>query len=214
MLLPDLSHLLFFMLASWALAATPGPAVLYVVARSVSQGRMAGIISVLGIATGDIVHISAAALGLSALLLSSVVAFTIVKYLGAAYLIYLGIQKLRDRSAEDYAMQTVLPQSLRQIFTQGFIVNALNPKPALFFMAFLPQFVDPSKGHVALQVVILGVIFAMVASCSDSMYAIVAGMIGEWLKKSRRFWRSQRYFSGFTYIGLGLTTAFSGSQQK
>jgi threonine/homoserine/homoserine lactone efflux protein len=214
MLLPEFSHLLLFVLASWALAVTPGPAVLYVVARSVSQGRQAGIVSVLGIAAGDIVHISAAALGLSALLLSSVVAFTIVKYLGAAYLIYLGVQKLRDRSAEDYSLQSVPTQSLRQIFTQGFIVNALNPKPALFFMAFLPQFVDPAKGHVALQVVMLGVIFAMVASCSDSMYAIVAGSIGQWLKRSRRFWRSQRYFSGFTYIGLGLTTAFSGSQQK
>jgi threonine/homoserine/homoserine lactone efflux protein len=211
--LPEPSSLLLFMFASWALAATPGPSVLYIVARSINQGRMAGVISVLGIASGDIVHITTAALGISALLLSSALAFNIVKYLGAAYLIYLGIRKLGDRSHLQIT-QDLPPESLRRIFIQGFIVNALNPKPALFFMAFLPQFIDPAKGSVALQTILLGCIFTVVATCSDSMYALVSGAIGQWLKHNAKFLRLQKYFAGGTYVGLGVTTAFSGAHSQ
>ncbi|MBW4658480.1 MAG: LysE family translocator [Drouetiella hepatica Uher 2000/2452] len=213
MLLPEPSSLLLFMFASWALAVTPGSAVLYIVTRSINQGRTAGIVSVLGIASGDLVHILAAALGLSALLLSSVLAFNIVKYLGAAYLIYLGICQLCDRSHLQFTA-TLRTASLKRIFLQGFIVNALNPKPALFFMAFLPQFIDPAKGSVALQAILLGCIFTGVASCSDGMYALVAGTIGQWLKRSTKFLRFQKYFAGSTYMGLGVTTALSGAPSK
>lgn len=213
MLLPEPSNLLLFMLTSWALAITPGPAVLYIVTRSIHQGRIAGIVSVLGIASGNSVHIIAAALGISALLLSSALAFNIVKYLGAAYLIYLGICKLSDRSYLQFTSD-LSTESLRRIFVQGFVVNALNPKTALFFMAFLPQFINPVKGTVALQAILLDCIFTLVATCSDAIYALVAGTIGQWLKQSTKFLRFQKYFAGGTYMGLGVTTALSGAPSK
>jgi threonine/homoserine/homoserine lactone efflux protein len=210
MLLPEPSKLALFMLSALALVLMPGPATLYIMARSINQGRRAGFTSVLGIASGNVVHITAAALGLSALLLSSALAFTAVKYLGAAYLIYLGIRKLCDR--EDlHLTPTLAPDSLRQIFFQGFVVNALNPKAALFFIAFLPQFIEPAKGAVPLQVIALGLVFTAVASCGDSFYALVSGTIGQWLKGNARFRRSQKYVAGGTYIGLGMATALSGS---
>jgi threonine/homoserine/homoserine lactone efflux protein len=211
--IPDPSMLLLFILGALALAATPGPSVLYIVARGISQGRVAALVSVLGIASGDLVHITAAALGVSALLLSSALAFSVVKYLGAAYLIYLGIHKLRDREVAN-PTQLVKRESLRRIFLQGFVVNALNPKAALFFIAFLPQFVNPAKGAVLFQIIFLGVLFTLVASASDSVYALVSGTIGRLLKQNPRFLQTQRYVTGGTYIGLGVATAFSSPNSK
>ena len=211
--IPDPSTLLLFVLGALALAAMPGPSVLYIVARGINQGRVAALVSVLGIASGDLVHITAAALGVSALLLSSALAFSVVKYLGAAYLIYLGIHKLCDRKVAD-PTQIVKRQSLRRIFLQGFVVNALNPKAALFFIAFLPQFVDPTRGAVLFQIIFLGVLFTLVASTSDSVYALVSGTIGRWIKQNPRFLQTQRYVTGGTYIGLGVATAFSSPQSK
>lgn len=202
-----------FVAAALALLLVPGPAVLYIVARSIDQGRLAGIVSVFGIATGSLVHIAAAALGVSALLISSVLAFTVVKYLGAAYLIYLGIHKLFFEKETLTEVELVQRQSLKQIYQQGVIVNILNPKSALFIFAFLPQFITAEQGSVTLQILFLGMTFVVMAIFSDSMYALLAGTLGNWLRGNLGFLRGQRYFAGTIYLLLGLTTAFSGSKK-
>jgi len=204
----DPTKLPLFLAASIVLLLTPGPAVLYIVARSLDQGRLAGFISVLSIETGNSFHVIAATLGLSALLLSSALAFTVVKYLGAAYLIYLGLRKLFSRTKAPQVIE-VKRQSLRRIFSQGVIVAALNPKTALFFLAFLPQFVDQTRGPVAWQMLALGCMFVLMAIVSDGLYALLAGSAGQWLKGSRYFLRAERYFAGSIYVGLGLTAALA-----
>jgi len=209
----DLTHLSLFILASAVLLITPGPAVLYIIARSVDQGRRAGLVSVCAIEVGNFMHVIAAALGLSALLLSSALAFTIVKYLGAAYLVYLGLRKIFTREVVATA-GAIQPQSFRRIFSQGVLVATLNPKTALFFVAFLPQFVDPSQSAIALQMLILGCLFVTLAVISDSMYALLAGTIGRWLKGLRSALRAERYVIGGLYIGLGLTAALSGARRN
>ena len=203
-----LPNLPVFLFAAMVLLLTPGPAVLYIIARSMDQGRLAGFVSVLSIESGNSVHVLAATLGLSAILMSSVLAFSIVKYLGAAYLIYLGIRRLlaRDQSHEIAKLQR---QSLRRIYSQGVLVAALNPKTALFFLAFLPQFVDPSAGSVTLQFPMLGGLFVMMAIVTDSMYALLASKAGDWLKRNQSFLRADRYLVGSVYIGLGVTTALA-----
>jgi threonine/homoserine/homoserine lactone efflux protein len=211
--MPNLAHLSLFLLASVVLLLTPGPAVLYIIARSVDQGRRAGLVSVCSIEAGNFLHVVAATLGLSALLLSSALAFSIVKYLGAAYLIYLGLRKLFLHE-EIRAASTRPPQSLRRIFSQGVMVAALNPKTALFFVAFLPQFVDPSQGAIAWQLLGLGCIFVFLALISDSMYALVAGMVGQWFKGSRSVVRAERYVVGSVYIGLGVTAALADARRR
>jgi threonine/homoserine/homoserine lactone efflux protein len=207
------SQLYLFLIASLALLLTPGPAVLYIVARSINQGRMAGIVSVLGVETANFFHASAAALGLSAILLSSALAFDIVKYLGAAYLIYLGIRKIVAR--EDQAKAEVGKQErLSRIYSQGFVVNLFNPKTALFFFAFLPQFVNTSNGNITLQIFLLGMMFVVMGIITDSAYAIVSSSIANQLNANQNFARNQRYFTGLIYIGLGVVTAFTGSRNK
>lgn len=211
--MPDLSSLVLFMVAALALLVTPGPAVLYIVARSIDQGRWAGIVSMLGIHVGTLFHVAAAAFGLSALLMSSALAFNVVKYLGAAYLIYLGVRKLLVRE-ELHQPEVIENRKLSRIFYQGVVVNLLNPKTALFFFAFLPQFVNPSRGVVAGQILFLGFIFVVLGIFSDGAYAVLAGTVGHWLRGNLRFLRAQRYFAGSMYIGLGLTAALSGSHRK
>jgi threonine/homoserine/homoserine lactone efflux protein len=201
-----------FLAAALALAVTPGPAVLYIVTRSVSQGRWAGAVSCLGIALGTLVHVVTAALGLSAILASSAFAFGLVRYAGAAYLIGLGIRRLTRESAAPALVAEA--RTLRRIFWEGFVVNLLNPKTALFFLAFLPQFVDPAAGSSASQLLLLGGTFALVALCTDSAWSFLAGGAGAWLKAHPRFPRSERYVSGSVYLGLGLATAFSGASRK
>ena len=203
-----LPNLPVFLLAALILLLTPGPAVLYIIARSVDQGHVAGFVSVLSIETGNSVHVLAATLGLSAILMSSTLAFAVVKYLGAAYLIYLGIRRLlaRDQSHEIVRFQK---QSLRRIFSQGVLVATLNPKTALFFLAFLPQFVDPSAGSVTLQLLTLGGLFVTMAIVTDSIYALLSSTAGGWLKRNRSFLRAERYVVGSVYIGLGVTAALS-----
>ncbi|MGD8342620.1 MAG: LysE family translocator [Desulfobacterales bacterium] len=210
--MPDLTHLPLFILASAVLLLTPGPAVLYIIARSVDQGRRAGLVSVCAIELGNFMHVIAATLGLSALLLSSALAFSIVKYLGAAYLIYLGLHKLFTREAIE-ATDNSRPKSLRRTFSQGVVVATLNPKTALFFVAFLPQFVDPSQGTIAGQMLVLGCIFVMLAVISDSMYALLAGTIGQWIKGSGAVMRAERYIVGSVYIGLGVAAALADTRQ-
>ena len=208
-MLPDFTLLGLFVVASLALLVTPGPAVLFIIARSVEQGRAAGLVSVLGIHLGTSVHVAGAALGLSALLMSSALAFAVVKYLGAAYLIWLGIRTLlaKDRDADTPSPRRA---PLARVFRDGFVVNLLNPKTALFFLAFLPQFVDPALGDVHWQILALGAIFMALGILSDGAYALAAGSFADWLRGNRRFQRLQRRFAGTAFIGLGLTAAFAG----
>ena len=212
-MMPEPSTLAVFVLAAVALLVTPGPAVLYIVARSVEQGRWAGLVSALGVHVGTLVHVAAAALGLSALLVSSALAFDIVKYLGALYLIYLGIRRLLTSDAAA-AASAAAPRSLRRLFAQGIVVNILNPKTALFFLAFLPQFADPSRGQLGLQILVLGLIFVALGVVSDGLYAVLAGTAGGWLKQGGRFLRVERYVTGGVFVGLGLTAAFAGNGRK
>lgn len=207
------SQLYLFLIASLALLITPGPAVLYIVARSMNQGKMAGIASVLGVETANFLHASAAALGLSAILLSSALAFNLVKYLGAAYLIYLGVRKIMSND-EDVKAELNQRESLSRIYTQGFIVNLFNPKTALFFFAFLPQFVNLARTNITLQMFLLGLMFVVMALITDSAYALVSSSIATRLNSNRNFARNQRYFTGLIYIGLGVVTAFTGSRNK
>ena len=211
--MPDLTHFSLFALASAVLLITPGPAVLYIITRSVDQGRRAGLVSVCAIETGNFLHVVAATLGLSALLLSSALAFSIVKYLGAAYLIYLGLRKLFTYEPAEPVLNR-RAQSLRQIYSQGVVVAALNPKTALFFVAFLPQFVEPSRGAIAAQVFVLGCLFIMLAVISDGLYALLAGTVGQWFRGSRPPMRAGRFVVGGLYIGLGLTAAFSDARRQ
>ena len=208
----DPSKLYLFIGAAIALLLIPGPAVLYITTRSATQGRVAGLVSVLAIETANLLQAVAAGLGLSAILLSSALAFDVVKYLGAAYLIYLGVRKLfsSDESVEN---EEVKRESLSRIYWQGFAVNILNPKTALFFFAFLPQFVDPARGNVTAQNLLLGAIFVGLAIITDSLYALLASSLAGKLTGNKRFQKGQRYFAGLVYIGLGITTALTGSRK-
>jgi threonine/homoserine/homoserine lactone efflux protein len=191
----------------------PGPNTLYIIARSIQQGRMAGVVSSFGVQVGSIIHIAAAALGLSALLLSSALALGVVKYAGAAYLIYLGIKTLLTKE-KAVPEQEVERASLGRLFYQGMVVNLLNPKTALFFFAFLPQFIDAARGLVVMQVVLLGAILVALGTLSDMTYALAAGSIGNWLRGNLRFLRAQRFFAGSVYLGLGAATALGGTHKK
>ena len=207
------SSLLLFVTGAAILLVIPGPAVFYIVSRSVGHGRAAGLVSAMGIAAGTLFHLAAATLGLSALLASSALAFQFVKYLGAAYLVYLGIRVLRS----DVTLVLEAANGERQlahIFGHGVLVNLLNPKTALFFLAFLPQFVAPARGHATLQILQLGVLFALMGWCSDSMWALLAGTVAERIRGSVRLRRTQRNLSGGALITLGLATALSGVRSK
>ena len=210
--MPDWSILSLFITAALILVFIPGPNTLYIVARSVQQGRTAGIVSSLGVQAGTLFHIAAAAFGLSSLLLSSALAFNIVKYAGAAYLIYLGIKTLLTKETVEQTEQ-IQNKSLGQIFRQGVVVNLLNPKSALFFFAFLPQFVDVGKGSITTQILFLGFILMALGFLSDTIYALLAGSVGNVIRGNLRFLRAQRYFAGSVYIGLGAATALTGTNR-
>ncbi|QBD75246.1 LysE family translocator [Ktedonosporobacter rubrisoli] len=211
--MPTFSTLSLFLLAAFGLLVAPGPAVLYVITRSAEQGRRAGFTTVLGVELAGLVHTAAAAFGLSALLLTSALAFSIVKYLGAAYLIYLGLRTLLT-AKKDSPTQVHIPRSTSQLFTQGFLVNLLNPKTALFFYAFLPQFVDPTRGAPIEQIFLFGGIFVLLACCTDSVYALLGSTVGKLLRTNVKLRRLQRYITGSIYIVLGITTAVIGSEKK
>jgi threonine/homoserine/homoserine lactone efflux protein len=208
---PDAAKLALFVPAALALLVVPGPAVLYIVTQSVSRGRRAGLVSMLGVQTGGLVHVAAAALGLSALLASSAVAFSVVKYAGAAYLVFLGVRRLLAR---DDRGDLALPGdgTPGRLYRQGVVINVLNPKTALFFLAFLPQFVDRSNGSVTLQLLVLGLLFVALATLSDGSYALVAGTAGQRLRRSEHLLRRERYVSGGVLVGLGVAAAVSGSK--
>jgi threonine/homoserine/homoserine lactone efflux protein len=211
--MPDTQTLAIFLVATLALLLVPGPAVLYIVARGIDQGRTAGLASAVGIATGSFFHVVAAALGLSAILASSALAFSVVKYLGAAYLIFLGVRTLLTRPDPTEVIDS-RPRTIRELYTQGVIVQVLNPKIALFFLAFLPQFVNPARGSVTAQTLFFGGLLMMMGLCTDSTYALISGSAGDWLKQQPAFATAQRYVAGIVFIGLGMTTALTGSKSK
>jgi threonine/homoserine/homoserine lactone efflux protein len=204
--MPDLTTLLLFCGATLALLAVPGPAVVYVVTRTVAQGRSAGMTSVLGIHAGSVVHIAAAALGVSALLATSATAFTLLKYLGAAYLIWLGVRKLIERPDGPDPTETP-PASRTRLFWEGFVVNVLNPKTAIFFLAFLPHFVTPAAGPIAPQIMLLGLLWIVLGLASDGTYALLASFFSTRLRRSARAQRRLAVGSGAVYISLGAATA-------
>ena len=201
---PDSTSLWLFGLAALALLAIPGPAVLYIVVQSAEQGRKVGLASVAGVHLGTLVHVAAASAGLSALIVASPLAFDVVKYAGAAYLVYLGIRKLLAGDRDD----AVRPESapLRRAFWRGVVVNLLNPKTALFFLAFLPQFVEASRGGVWSQALVLGFVFVGLGLVSDSLYALAAGTVGGLIRRKRRL---VGYGSAIVYLTLGAAAAFA-----
>ncbi len=214
--MPDGSTLALFAVAAVTLLVIPGPAVLYIVTRSVDQGRAAGLASVCGVHVGTLVHVAAAALGLSALLVSSATAYHAVRWLGAAYLVWLGVRRLLARDEEAAVATGPGPRrvGLRRIFAQGVVVNVLNPKTALFFFAFLPQFVDTSRGSVPFQVLVFGVAFVLLGLVSDGAYAMAAAAGAAWLRRRPGVARASRLVSGGVLISLGVTTALAGSRSS
>jgi len=213
--MPDASTFLLFAAASLAFLAIPGPSVFYIVTRSLAQGRRAGVTSMLGVQAGGLVHVVAAAFGVSAIIASSATAFTIVKYVGAAYLVLLGLRKLLARGDDaDPALEIGAPAAGRRLFWQGAIVNIFNPKTALFFLAFLPQFVDPSAGPVAPQMLVLGAMLVSLGVVSDGTYALVAAGAGRKLRETARARHALDRLSGGVFVSLGLIAAFAGEPKK
>ena len=210
----DSTHYLLFCTAAIALLIVPGPSVTYIVARSVDQGGRAGFVSVLGIHTGTLVHVFAAVVGLSAIIASSAVAFSVVKYAGALYLIYIGVRRLMAKDEEMNGLTVTRRASYSRVYWQAVMVNVLNPKTALFFLAFLPQFVDRSSGNVALQTILLGATFVALGIVSDGTYALAATAIRGRLTRSEKFARRSRIFTGVTYVGLGVTAALTGRSKS
>jgi threonine/homoserine/homoserine lactone efflux protein len=212
--MPDVPTFALFVAAALALLLVPGPAVIYVVARSVEGGRLTGLVSVLGVELGTLLHVVFAAAGLSAIVVSSAAAFSVVKWLGAAYLVWLGLRQILGRDGGDQeAPLSGSGENRLRVFSQSVLVQVLNPKVALFFLAFLPQFVDPSRSAAWTQVVVLGTTLATLGLFTDGLYALLGGTAGEWIRKQRAgagLRRARRYVTGGVYIALGAVAAISG----
>jgi len=204
--MPEKTAFLTFLVAALMLNIAPGPDMLYVIGRSVGQGRKAGVVSALGIFAGCWLHILAAAVGIAALLRSSPLAFNIVRYAGAGYLFYLGVKIILQRGHLE--ARELAPETLGNIFRQGVITNVLNPKVALFFLAFLPQFIDATRGSAALQIVLLGLIFDAGGTLVNLLVAYAGGTAGEQLRRSPRLAQIQKWFTGLVFIGLGARLAW------
>ncbi len=200
--MPEINSLISFAIASIALLVIPGPAVVYIVNRSVANGRSIGLASVVGLELGTFMHVLAATVGLSAILATSENAFNVVKYLGASYLLFVGVKTLlRQPKAVD---STADSMTNMQAFRQGFIINTLNPKVALFFLSFLPQFIDPGKSSNALQSLVLGTVFMIFGFLSDGIYALTASSLRETLVKGKALPFIQRYVAGIVFVLLGI----------
>lgn len=208
MVFPSLETTGLFMLAGLTVLLIPGPAVMYITALGLREGRTPALGAAVGLGVGNFMHVIAAAVGLSALLLSSALAFTAVKYVGAAYLIYLGIQTLRNRHAVHDGVEISRTTALRE-FRRGVVINTFNPKVAIFFLAFVPQFLRPERGGVAFQVLVLGLLFALLGILTDALYGVTAGEFGVWLRGRRAIQQRIQTVSGLTYIALGLLAAFA-----
>lgn len=207
--MPTLDTLLVFSVAAIAITLVPGPSMLYVASRSIGYGRSAGIWSALGLATGLLIHTASAGLGLSAIFIYSPLAFSVVKYLGAIYLIYLGIQMLLSKKPLSQSKIMSLPLSSFRIYRQGIITELLNPKTALFFMSFLPQFVDPLHGSSATQMIVLGCILVFMAFVADLFIAITGGVISKAMLVHPLFCKVQNWITGIVLIAIGLRLAIT-----
>jgi threonine/homoserine/homoserine lactone efflux protein len=209
----DPATFLVFVAAALVLVITPGPAVLLIVGRSVALGRVAGVVTVAGVGLGNFAHVIAAVVGLSALLASSALAFSIIKIGGAAYLIVLGLRKLLSPTRTSDSSPTI-PERPANLFRQAMLVAMLNPKTALFFLAFLPQFTQPERGSIALQLFVLGTVTVFLGIVTDTCYALLSGTFAQRVKRSETFLRNERYILGFTYCGLGIAALFTGSNKR
>lgn len=207
---PEPSTLVGFSFAAILLFIIPGPAVLYIVARSVAQGRSAGLVSVAGVHAGSAVHIAAAVVGLSALLARSATAFALVKWAGAGYLIYLGVRTLRHGSDIGAGYSDSDSRSSRRLFADGLVINLLNPKTAVFFLAFVPQFVDQGAGSSTLQLLVLGSLFIVLGLVSDGAYVLAGASISRRMRTSETARRRVSNGAGVSYLGLGAWAALSG----
>lgn len=205
MIFPSPENILLFITAATILIVVPGPAVLYIMMKSMEQGYKAGLVSALGVGVGAMIHVVAAAVGISALLVASATAFSVLKYGGAVYLIYLGVRKLVDKSPAVSSVQTER-KSLGKIFYEGIVVNTLSPKSAIFFFAFLPQFINADRGGTTSQILFLGLVFLVIAFVSDMCYVLLSGKLVKYFRTSTRFPSIQKYLSGSIYIVLGLLT--------
>jgi len=210
--MPSDGTLAAFAATALVLLLIPGPAVLYIVSQSIEHGRRAGVAASVGVHTGTLVHITAAALGLSAILVSSSLAFGAVRIAGAAYLILLGLRTLAGRAGVDHAPQR-REASMPRIVRQGALVNVTNPKTALFFFAFLPQFIDPHRG-AATQIVVLGLTFLLLGLVTDTAWGLLAGSAAGWVRGRPGVRSLQRWVTGCVFLGLGVATALAGSERR
>jgi threonine/homoserine/homoserine lactone efflux protein len=211
--MPESTLIITFVLTSIVLLILPGPAVLYIIMRSIDQGRVAGIASVLGLAIGTLILIIGVGFGISAVIMSSAVAFNILKYLGAIYLVYLGVRRFLDKDEFETFEVTEKP-GLVKIFLKGILVNLLNPKTVLFFLAYLPQFTDASKGSSFWHILFFGILFIVLGLITDSVYATIAGNLSDYFRRSKLFMICHRYIAASAYISLGLAAAISGVKNK
>lgn len=198
-----------FLLTSFIVVASPGIGVLYTLAAGLSRGLRASVVAAFGCTLGIVPHMAAAVMGLAALLHTSAVAFQTLKYLGVAYLLWMAWSTLREGGALRVEPQLGARSAVR-VTVEAVLINLLNPKLSIFFLAFLPQFVDPARGPLHLQILVLGFTFMGLGILSDGMFALVAGAAGDFLRRSRRFLRFQRWFAGASFIGLGITAALAG----
>jgi threonine/homoserine/homoserine lactone efflux protein len=212
--MPSPGSLLLFAVASTVLIAIPGPAVIFIATRSLGHGRRIGIVSALGIETGTMVHVTLAALGLSALIRSSQTAFDVVRYAGAAYLVLLGLRTMLRRKGGGDGVRSRPVATARRAFGEGVVVNVLNPKIALFFLAFLPQFIDPARGSATLQVLALGLLFVAIATVLDCTWALAAGGVGSLLRRRQAIVRRGHLLSGGVYLALGALAALTGPHAR
>ncbi|MEY2610428.1 MAG: LysE family translocator [Acidimicrobiia bacterium] len=203
--MPDIGSIITFGIASIALLLIPGPAVIYILNRSVSDGREVGLAAVAGLELGNFMHVIAASAGLSAVLATSATAFNTVKWLGAGYLVFVGVRTLLTRPAAVSGDSTSV--SLKRSFTQGVVVNTLNPKVALFFLSYLPQFIDADKGAAWSQALVLGTTFVIIGCCTDGMYALTASALRTKLLTGRTLPIVQRYVAGTVFVALGVMAA-------
>ena len=209
--MPTTATLLTFAVAALALVVMPGPNLIYIITRGIQQGRRAAVVSSLGVQAGMVVHILLAAFGLSALVARSPVLYDVIRYAGAAYLVWIGVSLLRKRHVSAGAATALLPASARHLFLHGFAINMLNPKVILFVLALLPQFVDPARGSTIAQMLVLGAVFIGIALVSDTAYALASGSLGAWMKGHPGSERHRNRVSGIVYLVLGLVVALTGS---
>jgi len=207
--MPTIDTMVLFMAAALALNVTPGPSILYVMSRSVGQGTTSGLVSALGLGMGSLIHAGAAALGLSVVLAYSPLAYSVVKYLGAGYLVYLGVQMLLAGDGLQRFAVILARQPLTRVFWQGVVTELLNPKIVLFFMSFLPQFVDPTRGSVAGQTLFFGLLFHVTGVPINMLVAVLGGAIARWFSRHSMFARLRNWLAGVVLIGLGVRLALS-----